>query len=216
MPAVAVPPRPKGLPTAITQSPTRGLAGVLEVDEREAAALDLDHRQVGALVAADHRGLQLGLVLQDDLDVLGVLDDVVVGDDVAVGRDEEARARGLLGGRFGWPLWPALGAAIAVAVVAVALAARDVGSKGSSRSRGSCAGHWRPTRLGDVDRHHGGRDLLEDVGEGHRRAGRRREDRRGGGLDQRGRLGGVGRGQLMPAPATAAAMTPAPAMAPRR
>ena len=27
MPAVTVPPRPKGLPTAITQSPTRGTVG---------------------------------------------------------------------------------------------------------------------------------------------------------------------------------------------
>ena len=36
----------------------------------------------------------------------------------------------------------------------------------------------------DVDRDHRRRDLGEDVGERHRRAGRRREDRRGRGLDQ--------------------------------
>src|SRR5204862_103088 len=70
------------------------LAGVLEVHIREGApaGLDLDHRQVGALVAADDGGLELALVLEHHLDGLGVLDDVVVGDDEAVGGDEEARA----------------------------------------------------------------------------------------------------------------------------
>ncbi len=59
MPAVAVPPRLNGLPTATTQSPTRGLASSFEADERRivlARAFDLEHGQVGALVAADQRG----------------------------------------------------------------------------------------------------------------------------------------------------------------
>ena len=48
IPAVTEPPRPKGLPTAITQSPIRGLA-VGKLGEREVgAAGDLDQREVGA------------------------------------------------------------------------------------------------------------------------------------------------------------------------
>ena len=45
---------------------------------------------------------------------------------------------------------------------------------------------------GHVDGDHSRGDLLEDVREGQRRAGRRGEHRRGGGLDQQGPLAGVG------------------------
>src|SRR5690606_15261306 len=75
------------------------LRGVLEVHVGIVVPLDLQNGEVGALVAADHGRLQLALVLEDDGDLLGVLDHVVVGDDVAVGADEEARARGLLPGQ---------------------------------------------------------------------------------------------------------------------
>ena len=76
------------------------LGRVFEVHVGEARTLDLDHRKVGGLVAADHLGRQLALVGEHHLDVVGVLDDVVVGDDASRrGRDEEAGAGGLgLGG----------------------------------------------------------------------------------------------------------------------
>ena len=81
MPAVTVPPRPNGLPTAITQSPTRGVL-LGELDEREglAAGLDLEQRQVGALVGADQLGLVLVVLVEADLDLAGAVDHVVVGD----------------------------------------------------------------------------------------------------------------------------------------
>ena len=61
MPAVTVPPRPNGLPIAITQSPTRMHVGVAELHGVQLArlGLDLQHREVGLVVGADELGLQL-------------------------------------------------------------------------------------------------------------------------------------------------------------
>ena len=71
------------------------MRGVLvgELHEREvAAAVDLDQREVGARIGADHLG-GVGLaVVGRDLDGLGLVDHVVVGHGIAVGRDEEAGA----------------------------------------------------------------------------------------------------------------------------
>src|SRR5690606_29120035 len=57
-----------------------------------AVGIDLQHGKVGALVGADQLGLQLRAVIENDGEALAALDDVVVGDDVAVGGDDEARA----------------------------------------------------------------------------------------------------------------------------
>src|SRR5690606_22541138 len=69
------------------------LGRFLEGDEREVRAFNLDDREVRAFIAPDDAGLQLAFVREPDRDLGGVLDDVVVGDDVAVGRNEEARTR---------------------------------------------------------------------------------------------------------------------------
>ena len=72
------------------------LAGVSEGDERQRlVALDLDQGEVGLLVAAHHLGRQLAAVRQGDGDRVGFAGDVEVGDDPAVGVDDEARADGL-------------------------------------------------------------------------------------------------------------------------
>ncbi len=57
MPVVTVPPRPKGLPTAMTQSPTRGsvLANFTMVERL--VRLDLDEGKIGLGIGADHLGL---------------------------------------------------------------------------------------------------------------------------------------------------------------
>ena len=55
-------------------------------------ALDLEQRQVGLLVDALERGRQLGAVVERDGDLVGAAGDVGVGDDQAVGADDEARA----------------------------------------------------------------------------------------------------------------------------
>jgi hypothetical protein len=60
--------------------------------------LTLRHRDVGDLVAPDHLGLIFGAVGERDRDLLDHRvrprrrDDVIVGDDLAVGRDDEAGA----------------------------------------------------------------------------------------------------------------------------
>ena len=65
----------------------RRMVGKLHV--REVVAVDLDQSEVGALIGADDLG-RIGLaVVSRDLNVLGVLHDVIVGDGVAVGGDEE-------------------------------------------------------------------------------------------------------------------------------
>ena len=98
MPTVTVPPRPNGLPIAITQSPIRILS---ELPNFTAVSflqlrIDLQHRDVGLGVGADQFGLQLRAVGEIDLDLVGVGDDVVVGDDDALlGIDDEAGAERL-------------------------------------------------------------------------------------------------------------------------
>ena len=92
MPAVTVPPRPNGLPTAITQSPTRGCLSANFTNGKVSRRLDLEQREVGALVGADQLGLVLVVLVEADLDLAGAVDDVVVGHDVAVRRDDEAGA----------------------------------------------------------------------------------------------------------------------------
>jgi hypothetical protein len=56
-------------------------------------ALDLQHRQVGLRVAADQVRVELPPVGQLHLDLAGTVDNVVIGDEVAVLVDEEAAAQ---------------------------------------------------------------------------------------------------------------------------
>ena len=82
----------------------RRMVGKLHV--AEVVAVDLDQREVGARIGADDLG-RIGLaVVSRDLNVLGVLHDVIVGDGVAVGSDEEAGtlARDELVAATPWPL----------------------------------------------------------------------------------------------------------------
>ena len=55
--------------------------------------LDPQQGQIGLGVAADQFGLQVGVVLKDDVDLVGVLDDVVVGHHQPAGIDDEARSQ---------------------------------------------------------------------------------------------------------------------------
>ena len=96
MPLVTVASRPNGEPIATTFSPTSSVSEVLSVATVQAAdALGLDDREVGQRVGADDRGLRgalPSLKLTGDLAaVAGHVDDVVVGEDHAVGADDDAR-----------------------------------------------------------------------------------------------------------------------------
>src|SRR4029079_4374396 len=69
------------------------LVGVAELyGDQRLRRLDLQHGEVGLLVDANQVGLDLGAVVEDDVDLVGVRDDVVVGDDDASGVDDEAGA----------------------------------------------------------------------------------------------------------------------------
>ena len=56
----------------------------------------MKHGEIGALVMGDHRGFELPAVAQDDGDVFRPIHHMLVGDDQAVGADDDARAEGVL------------------------------------------------------------------------------------------------------------------------
>jgi hypothetical protein len=58
----------------------------------QAARFDLQQGDVGTVVAADHLGGELALIVELDGDLVGVVDDVRVGEDVAVRADDETGA----------------------------------------------------------------------------------------------------------------------------
>jgi hypothetical protein len=93
MPAVTVFSKPKDLE----------LRRVAEAHRRQlTGGLDLEERDVRALVGADQLRLEFALVGELDGDLVGGLDHVRVGEHVAVGADDEARAeRAALGTRAG-------------------------------------------------------------------------------------------------------------------
>ncbi len=81
MPAVTKPPRLNGLPIAITHSPSRSLSEIAELHRlQRLVGLDPQQRDVGLLIAADQLGLDAAAVIEDDGDLVGVRDHVVVGD----------------------------------------------------------------------------------------------------------------------------------------
>jgi hypothetical protein len=108
---------------------------------------DLEHGQVGPRVGADHDGRVDLLIVGRDPELFGVGDDVVVGQDVAVGIDDEARADGAVGAG------QQRGEAVGVEVV---------GTEGRVDAEG---------RLGGGDRDHARRDALGDRGEAVLEAG---------------------------------------------
>ena len=59
----------------------------------QAGGVDLEQREVGLRVGADDLGVELAVVGEADLHLFGVVDHVVVGDDVAVVLQDEARAQ---------------------------------------------------------------------------------------------------------------------------
>ena len=63
---------------------------------RQPGRVDLEHADVGVLVAADDIGVEAAAVEQEDPHAAGAINDVVIGEDVAVGRDHEARAAAAL------------------------------------------------------------------------------------------------------------------------
>ena len=117
--------------------------------------LHLQERQVGFRVGADEAGRQFALVVESDGDLLCARHDMVVGDDMAVSRDDEAGPDT----RCRLPVAPFLGQGRAVAEEA----AHELLRAGR---------HGRLGALLHADVHHGGRHPLDGPGEARQRGGR--------------------------------------------
>src|ERR1017187_5857480 len=66
------------------------LGRVAQRDIGEVAAFDLDDREIGKRIGADQFSGQNAAIAEGNLDVGGTVHNVVVGDDVSVGRDDDA------------------------------------------------------------------------------------------------------------------------------
>ena len=141
-------------------------------------SVDLDQRDIGVRVGSDDARAHRAAVRQFHGDALGAIDDVVVGEDAAVGVDDE----------------PAAGAAVRTIAV---LARAELERFGRIGNAGAIAA---PPRLaaarGRVDVDHSGVDALDDVreidgwaedGRGPRHEPGRRRFRLRPGLDRRAR-----------------------------
>ena len=93
IPVVTVPPRPKGLPTASTQSPTLAASELPQLTKGSALPASTLSRARSVFLSApiSLAGKSLPL-LRVTLDFAGPVDHVVVGDDIAGGIDDEAGA----------------------------------------------------------------------------------------------------------------------------
>ncbi len=93
MPEDTEPPRPNGLPIAITGSPIRILSESPNFTAGSGLSwLHAQHGEVDLRVLADDLSLEPEPVAEDHRDLVGVTDDVVVGDDDTGGVDHEAGA----------------------------------------------------------------------------------------------------------------------------
>ncbi len=90
MPCVTVLPKPNGLPIASTVSPTCTESSWPNVIAGRILAVGLQHCEIGFGIAASNRRAQTPAVGEHDLDVIGVLDHVIVGEHVAAAADDDA------------------------------------------------------------------------------------------------------------------------------
>ena len=67
--------------------------GVADFHGRQVLAIDFQQGDVGHFVHADELGRTLPLVAEPDDDLVGVLGNMGIGQDIAVGREDEARAQ---------------------------------------------------------------------------------------------------------------------------
>src|SRR5208282_6180184 len=69
------------------------LAGIAQAGEgQRLLGIDFNQREIGLGVLADHFGGELALVHQGDLNLVCVTRHVIVGQDIPVGRNDDARA----------------------------------------------------------------------------------------------------------------------------
>src|ERR1043166_6029469 len=143
-----------------------------ERHEREvAAAVDLDQRDVGLGIGTDHLGGVDLAVVGGHFHRLGLVDHVIVGDRVAVGRDEEARA---LAHGEGGPRGPARTAGRGTIAMLLAIRGAEAAEEALHRRarrerRVALEAHLARTAVDlDADRNDRGLHLLDNVGEADR------------------------------------------------
>ena len=71
----------------------------------EVGAVDFNHGEIGQRIGADQFGFHNFAVAHGDANVDCAIDDVVVGDDVSVGRNDYAAADAVLDLRLGAAVW---------------------------------------------------------------------------------------------------------------
>ena len=91
MPCVTVCPTPNGLPMASTTSPDAHLVRPAEGDGGKVLQVDFQHCQVALGIGADERRLCFGGRRSARLDLVGAVDHVVIGENVALRAHDHAR-----------------------------------------------------------------------------------------------------------------------------
>ena len=72
------------------------LGRVADHDGRQTGSVDLEDGNIRLGIATDDAGFELAFVGERDLDVRGFVDDMIVGENVALGADDHTRAQTLL------------------------------------------------------------------------------------------------------------------------
>jgi hypothetical protein len=97
MPEVTVCCSPNGIADGEHKVPDLYLVGIPQLHLHQALCiLDLQYGDIGAGIGADHLGLQAAVVIEVDLDQLGALDHMVIGQDVALGGIDDDPGAGAL------------------------------------------------------------------------------------------------------------------------
>ena len=71
------------------------IGGASEAHHREVLGVDLEHREVAALVTADDLGDEYAPIAQTHVDLVGILDHVKVRNDIAVVGDDDPEPSGI-------------------------------------------------------------------------------------------------------------------------
>ena len=142
--------------------------GVGELDERQIVRLDLQQGEVGLRIAANQLGFKGATVLEANANRIGTGDHVVVGHDVAVGRNGEARADASHLALMRTPL-AVLPMAMAKTLSAIVVE-EPLELPVARRLVGSC--RHRTYASFDLDANHGRSHAVDDIGKAHgQRAG---------------------------------------------
>ncbi len=85
------------------------LGGIADRKRGQARGIDFDHRHIGLRIGADELCRELPIVAEENLDIGGAIDDVVVGEDRSIGGDNHAGTQAVLALRTRLPrLWAEL------------------------------------------------------------------------------------------------------------